>query len=118
LKTCASCETEKEATDFHKSSNRKDGLYPYCKECTREKAEVFRKNYTKPFFDYKIEKGCEVCGYNEHPAALQFDHLDPSQKHEAVATMMSKRRPPELVWEEIKKCRVLCANCHMVHTYG
>ena len=118
MKACASCKTEKEYTDFHKSSSRKDGLYPYCKDCAREYMASSRIVYTKPFFDYKVEKGCESCGYNEHSAALQFDHIDPSQKHEAVATMMSKRRPAELVWEEIKKCRVLCANCHMVRTYG
>src|SRR5215469_15939667 len=24
---------------------------------------------------YKLERGCAVCGYKEHPAALHFDHL-------------------------------------------
>ena len=118
MKTCASCKQDKEHSEFHKNRSRKDGLNPYCKDCCSEKATVRRKNYTKPFFDYKVEKGCEICGYNEHPAALQFDHIDRNSKHAAVATLLSQRRPAEVVWEEIKKCRVLCANCHMVHTYG
>ena len=118
MKTCASCYREKEDPSFHKDCNRKDNLYPYCKECASDRAALRRKKYTKPFYDYKVEKGCEICGYNEHPAALHFDHIDPDIKQEAVARMISKKRPAELVWQEIKKCRVLCANCHMVHTYG
>lgn len=28
----------------------------------------------------KIFYGCEICGYKEHPAALQFDHINPAEK--------------------------------------
>jgi len=118
LKTCVSCKQDKEHSEFHKASNRKDGLYPYCKECNASLVKRYRDVYRKKFYDYKVEKGCEICGYNEHRAALQFDHIDPSTKADAVANLISQRKNDEVVWAEIAKCRVLCANCHMVHTHG
>lgn len=30
--------------------------------------------------EIKVSRGCCDCGYNTHPAALQFDHIDASGK--------------------------------------
>ena len=65
----------------------------------------------------KIAKGCEICGYNEHPAALQFDHIDPTQKEFNVGEAVSNSYGWSRIEAEIAKCRVLCANCHAIHTY-
>lgn len=69
----------------------------------------------------KTDKGCCECGYNANPAALQFDHIDPDTKH---ITSTGKRRNPgsmisysqSVILSEIAKCRILCANCHAIHT--
>ncbi len=29
---------------------------------------------------YKMSKGCQVCGYKEHPVALEFDHINKADK--------------------------------------
>ena len=29
----------------------------------------------------KLSTGCEICGYNKHPAALSFDHFNPENKY-------------------------------------
>ena len=75
-----------------------------------------RKKYGDFIRDYKLEKGCEMCGYNEHACALQFDHRDPSQKSFHVAR--GRDYPWDVFLAEIAKCRVLCANCHAVHTHA
>ena len=62
----------------------------------------------------KILQGCEQCGYNQHPQALTFDHIDPSTKEFSVANYGA--RSWEALLKEIDKCRVLCANCHNIHT--
>jgi len=80
---------------------------------------------------YKISKGCEICGYNKDPHALCFDHLDPFLKHEMTKNGGSKRSSSggmfmlyakkysdDVIIEEIKKCRILCSNCHMESTYN
>ena len=65
---------------------------------------------------YKVAKGCEMCGYNSHPVALQFDHIDPSLKQFDISRV--SRKSISDVVSEIRKCRVLCANCHSIHTYN
>ena len=62
----------------------------------------------------KLDRGCEACGYREHPSALQFDHIDPSTKSFPIAR--DRARSYESLDEEIAECRVLCANCHSIHT--
>jgi hypothetical protein len=69
----------------------------------------------------KTDRGCESCGYKANPAALQFDHLDPATK---LISASGRRVTPAsmlgysqaMILAEIAKCRVLCANCHAIHT--
>lgn len=65
---------------------------------------------------YKLSKGCEECGYKEHPYALDFDHIDPSTKHFNIGRSRAKVSIDK-IWEEVAKCRVLCANCHRIKTF-
>lgn len=62
----------------------------------------------------KLERGCARCGYNEHPAALDFNHLDPTEKAFRISSDVTSLEKTLL---EIEKCEVLCANCHRIHTY-
>lgn len=38
MKLCIRCKEEKKDGDFHKDSRRKDGMFPYCKDCRRERS--------------------------------------------------------------------------------
>jgi 5-methylcytosine-specific restriction endonuclease McrA len=64
----------------------------------------------------KIILGCELCGYRKHPSALQFDHINPEDKLMSVSKAHSWGLKETL--EEMSKCRVLCANCHAIHSYN
>ena len=63
----------------------------------------------------KLKTGCLLCGYKEHPVALDFDHLNPLEKSFTIGTKYTSVSLDRLI-KEIKKCRVLCANCHRVET--
>lgn len=63
----------------------------------------------------KVDRGCTDCGYATHPAALDFDHRDPSTKSFDVATNWS--RSWERLLAEIAKCDVRCRNCHAIRTH-
>jgi len=63
---------------------------------------------------YKMSKGCQICGYNKHPVALEFDHLNKADKVKDVSNM--KKGNLKKLIAEVRKCRVLCANCHAIHS--
>jgi hypothetical protein len=62
-----------------------------------------------------MDRGCELCNYKAHPAALTFDHLDPTQKLFCLSDHTN--RSWQKIMDEIEKCRVICANCHNIHTH-
>ena len=53
---------------------------------------------------------CSICGYNKCNDALDFHHIDPAIKVHEIKyfSMMSW----EKIENEVKKCVLLCANCH------
>ena len=51
---------------------------------------------------------CVKCGYNKCIAALDFHHIDPTQKD----VQISMNSGWERIKEEIEKCILVCANCH------
>lgn len=62
----------------------------------------------------KVRRGCIDCGYNKHPAALDFDHIGGDKLFE-VSKTMSRRL--SVMKAEIAKCVVRCSNCHRIKTY-
>lgn len=80
--------------------------------------EVVRVALAKAHVDnYKMNKGCSRCGFNGHPVALEFNHIDPSTKIAAVSQLV-KKGTIKNIDREIEKCQVLCSNCHRIHTYS
>jgi hypothetical protein len=56
----------------------------------------------------KKGKPCEMCGVMYNYWQMHFDHID----HRNKITDISNCRSIPLIIEEVKKCRLLCANCH------
>ena len=84
-------------------------------KASKLKKALERRDYLN---SYKLSKGCAICGFNSHPQALSFDHIDPSLKRSDYSSKNLSRWSLEEVNAEIAKCRVLCANCHMIETYN
>lgn len=59
--------------------------------------------------DYKFRLGCATCASFTN---LEFHHLDPTTKVEGISRMVSNDRSMEAIFEEVKKCEVLCQRCH------
>ena len=55
---------------------------------------------------------CQICGYNKCTRALNFHHKDPKQKDFGLSER-GLTRSWEKIEKEIKKCVLVCANCHM-----
>lgn len=61
--------------------------------------------------EFKVSLTCGECGEN-HPACLEFHHLDPSKKEISIANTIKNGWAIERIKKEMDKCIVLCANCH------
>lgn len=54
---------------------------------------------------------CILCGYNRCTDALCANHIDPSQKEFGIS-YKGMCRSWKRVLSELKKCVLLCSNCH------
>ena len=119
------CNKEKDESEFHKKTEGK--LQSICKECKKEYDKKWYRNNTrrrkllnerakerrirnnKFIREYKLLKGCEMCGYNKTYYALEFHHKDKNKEH--IISQM-RTHSIETIKKEIEKCMVVCANCH------
>ena len=116
--TCKYCETERDESEFQKANVVKGKVY-YRKKCTicKIKDQNARLGIIKTWVrEYKKSHPCEKCGMADY-RALQFHHKDDSEKDEAVAQGMVNGWSKERLMREIKKCLVLCANCHQIEHF-
>jgi hypothetical protein len=74
-----------------------------------------RKEAKDKWIAFKSTLKCTKCEQN-HPAALDFHHTDPSEKENLVSKLVSNGCFAAAM-EEVQKCIVLCANCHRIHHY-
>jgi transposase-like protein len=87
---------------------RMDGFR--CALCEARRVVAWRRK-VKRILVAEAGGACELCGYAECHAALQFHHVDPAEKsfalsREGVTRSLARAR------EEAAKCALLCANCH------
>ena len=61
---------------------------------------------------YKMIHSCADCGFSD-PRALEFDHVRGEKKFNL---RQAKSKPLKVMWEEVQKCDVVCANCHRIRT--
>lgn len=55
---------------------------------------------------------CNLCGFKKSQRALQFHHLDPTDKKFELNITYIANYTWSRVLEEAKKCQLLCSNCH------
>jgi hypothetical protein len=99
-------EKAKQWSKNHYEKNKKDYI---------QRADIKKKQNRKEWEEFKNTLACTKCG-ESHPATLDFHHVvrDPNNHkvHRLIANgCITKAK------EEIKKCVVLCANCHRKHHY-
>jgi hypothetical protein len=91
------------------SPHRKAGV------CRRSKKRKRSRFLRQVVHDIKAWAGCKHCPEN-HPACLQFHHREPKEKLFSIAHAITHGGVGlKRLLEEIVKCDVVCANCHLKH---
>lgn len=106
---CPKCKKIINIENFYKRRNN-TGLSPYCKKCTNSQTLKRQRNLKEKAVLYKGGK-CENCGYCKCIGALEFHHTNPKEKEFSLSQIRSTSWNNKIE-EELKKCLLLCANCH------
>ena len=129
--TCNQCNITKTLEDFAKNNSMPTGISNRCRDCQKaytdryhdkvknvKKAKYRRQRNALFISRVKMKLGCQKCNYKEHPSALDFDHLDPNTKNSNDYSAMNSNWSRKRIKEEMRKCRIFCANCHRIHSHG
>jgi hypothetical protein len=125
MKKCPICLKVLSEDNFYKNRRTINGLQSYCKSCSKNKRiQTFKKNIEQElqtrkiysekqkqkYIEYKKTLSCNICKENRW-YVLDFHHID-DNKENNVTSLANGRFSWETILQEIKKCEVLCANCH------
>lgn len=83
-----------------------------CNKCRNNAVNKRRRKIKLMAVEYMGGK-CEICGYDKNVRALEFHHV--TNKKFKISSYGKKW---ELVRNELKKCRLLCKNCHIALHHG
>lgn len=70
-----------------------------------------RKTENRLYFIARLGGKCIRCGWKEHSWGLDFDHIDPKEKELEIGKLLYQKDRKK-IWPEMKKCQLLCSNCH------
>lgn len=104
--------------EWHCCNNLVDDNKRFCHKKCKSKFMVDRrrKDLKQLAVEYKGGK-CYICAYNICSGALDFHHLDKTQKDFALSHK-GLTRSWEKVKEEIEKCILVCCRCHREIHHG
>jgi hypothetical protein len=115
-KRCLKCNLDKKIDCFSRNYHCDDCQLAYQREHYRKnKAKVSQRirkreiENDKWFAGYKATLKCEKCP-ESHSATLDFHHR--KDKEFNVSSMIHSGYSLKRIQDEIKKCIVLCSNCH------
>ena len=93
-----------------------DAWYQRNKEKHRETAKRTRIKHLSRWKLFKSKVACAHCGFS-HPAAIDFHHVVRDETHRAI-NFLIRRGQFAAAYDELKKCILLCANCHRILHYN
>ncbi len=135
-KICSKCKKNKPINEFNWRNKKAQKRNPSCKDCTRK---AIRRHYednkdyykakakAKPYHQIIIDRNkritkehlekhpCVDCGEKDI-RVLHFDHVR-GKKLRNISQISLRGGSLERLNNEIKKCEIRCANCHMKKTF-
>lgn len=136
-KICSSCKAEKSVTEFYQRKKHRPGeYYEKCKDCFKARGRTYyhqnhkrqlelallrKKRYREDrriWLEKIKDRPCMDCGVKYPAYVMDFDHKDGEVKVASVSWLaLHNTSNFEKIKLEIKKCDLVCANCHRVRTF-
>lgn len=96
---------------MRKSKQKKGKRKPYVSEYQRRKLRHWFRAYKAGKVCQGIKSDGTPC-LEDHPACIEFHHLDPDNKEDTIHHLIRIGAPIGKIKEELDKCIPVCANCH------
>lgn len=135
VKTCGTCKESKALDSFNRKQRSSDGFQPTCRVCNQARARLYYKENREhhirvcvarrkqgvaslraKYLEFLSNKVCEWCGEDDI-RVLEADHLDPATKRDDISGLIHTPVAWKTIEEELRKCRILCSNCHARRTH-
>jgi hypothetical protein len=115
---CKGCGLTQDVTLFAAAGNKNGVLYyrHKCVQCYSKQKGKERRSWRVQFTENKKLLKCEHCNNSDY-RVLEFHHLNPDEKEYDIGRMVTKKFSVQRIENEMKKCIVLCANCHKIEHY-
>lgn len=115
MKECRYCEKSYPESYFGVALTTKNKIYyrHKCKYCYQNAKNVLKRKYIDTLNEYKKANKCSICGNGDY-RVLDFHHKNKDEKSFSVSFGKDNRFGLEKMMKEIKKCAILCANCHRI----
>ncbi len=138
MKICSKCRVKKDEKDYYWKNKQLNRLHAQCKDCYRDHRKSYsadhylkygdqyrlrakarrieiRRSIQRNLVEYLKDKKCAQCTESDI-RVLEFDHINPNDKKFGIALAVRNGMKWEAILFEIKKCQILCANCHKKRT--
>jgi hypothetical protein len=128
VRLCARCLQWKTLGEFHRS---RTGQFSYCRDCRNEYDRAYyaergkaprlaRRRFAADVaraWMASLKEGipCTDCGGVFPVYVMHWDHLPQFDKVGDISQLVTSRTR-SVVIEELKKCELVCANCHVMRT--
>jgi len=90
---------------YHRNKEKRQKRNRENKASAKEKWKIFKSTLA-----------CVQCG-QAHPATLDFHHIERHPDNRKVNKLLTNKAYKQAA-EEVKKCIVLCSNCHRIHHHN
>ena len=111
--TCIRCKTSQ---SIRQSIVCKGMRINICRQCERDRTNSRRRIASDYVNNIKSVTPCADCGEQYDPICMDFDHLPGHTKSFGINKACSRGYSIVKLQEEIKKCEVVCAGCHIIRT--
>ena len=126
---CSKCKIDKPKDEFAINRTTKTGRQRHCKVCTRSNSKAHYIENRRQYYDRnarertallalvreKKKVPCADCRKTYPYYVMDFDHRPGELKIAGVCHIHRKGKTKTLA--EMKKCDVVCANCHRERTH-
>jgi hypothetical protein len=125
-KKCTRCGCVKNIDEFYDRDSNKDGKSKTCIKCLNyysgqhyiDNKDAYiinirkRKTFLRSFiFRVKRRSVCSICGEKRY-WVLEFHHTGELKKEYGISKMASNGCSISKIKTELRKCIIVCANCH------